>query len=213
PQGAVSSRRPRVKVKITARPLLERKRFAGLRTGQTGVGRLPVPAGRVPIRIIADSAAESHAGFGAGHVVEPVAVEAADLDVFDRLRLDGKIGRLRRRNRRYTCRGAKEKTLQHFHLETPQVARQRLRLRQHRTDGEVLQSPKPPALPLTFLQQARTPVYRTSSIAGPAGQAIVVRRSAVVLARISVNCCPGTTVVPARPGESSGVTPSCQITS
>jgi hypothetical protein len=54
--------------------------------------------------------APPNAGFGARDVVEPIAVQAANLHVFDRLGLDGKIGGLRPRDRNHTRCGAEEKT-------------------------------------------------------------------------------------------------------
>src|SRR5262249_30277523 len=44
-----------------------------------------------------------------------LAVQRADLHVFDRLGLHGKIGSVRSRNRDKSCRGAEEKTLHHLH--------------------------------------------------------------------------------------------------
>src|SRR5205814_3190210 len=60
--------------------------------------------------------ADAHAGLGARNVVEPITIERADLHVFDRLGLDGKIGGLRPRDRNDTRCGAEEKTFHHLHL-------------------------------------------------------------------------------------------------
>src|SRR5207302_3014934 len=49
------------------------------------------------------------------NVVEALAVEGADLHVFDRFGLDGKIGSLRPRHCDKSCRGAEEKTFHHLH--------------------------------------------------------------------------------------------------
>src|SRR5262249_7864868 len=51
----------------------------------------------------------------ARNVIETLAVQRADLHVFDRLGLDGKIGSLRPRNRDKSCCGAEEKTFRHLH--------------------------------------------------------------------------------------------------
>src|SRR5262249_28674541 len=62
-----------------------------------------------------DSAAKPDAGLCPGYVIEPITIETANFDVFNRLRLDGKIGRLHCRNRRHACRGAQENP-PHYHL-------------------------------------------------------------------------------------------------
>src|ERR1041384_3885505 len=61
--------------------------------------------------------ADLEAGIGARDVEEPFAVETADLHVFDRLGLDGKIGRLCPSNRDQTRRAAEEKAFDHLHRD------------------------------------------------------------------------------------------------
>src|SRR5262249_50108931 len=64
---------------------------------------------------LADVAAQMHADVGAGDVVVPSAVQAANLHVLDRFGLDGKIGCLSSPHRNESCRGAEEKTFHHLH--------------------------------------------------------------------------------------------------
>src|SRR5262249_40478281 len=66
-------------------------------------------AGRIEASLHADRAAKLDAGVSTGDVKDPRAVQTADLHVFDRLGLDGKIGRLRPRHCDETRRGAEEK--------------------------------------------------------------------------------------------------------
>ena len=67
----------------------------------------------------ADPAADLDAHIGAGDVIEPHTVQAANLHVLDRLGLNGKIGCLRPSYRNETRCGAKEKAFHHLHLEPP----------------------------------------------------------------------------------------------
>src|SRR5262249_52643661 len=53
---------------------------------------------------------------------EPRAVETTDLHVFDRLGLDGKIGRLCSRHGDETRRGAEEQAFHHLHVKPPVAA-------------------------------------------------------------------------------------------
>src|SRR5205814_9052838 len=73
-------------------------------------------ARHVPPVIGPDIAAELDTGVAARDVVEPLAIECADLHVFDRLGLDGKIGSLCPSHRNETGCGAEEKTFRHLHL-------------------------------------------------------------------------------------------------
>ena len=66
--------------------------------------------------LVADVATELDADIGAGHVVVAGAVETADLHVFDRLGLNGKIGGLCSSDRNETCCRAEEKTFHHLHF-------------------------------------------------------------------------------------------------
>src|ERR1700728_2149535 len=61
-------------------------------------------------------ATDLDAHIGARHIVESRPVEAADLHVFDRLGLNGKISCLPRRNRNQRRRGAEEEAFHHLHL-------------------------------------------------------------------------------------------------
>src|SRR5215470_5976074 len=74
---------------------------------------LPAANG-VPSVIGPNIATDLKTDFSAWNVVETLAVHRADLHVFDRLGLDGKIGSLRPRHGDKPCRGAEEKTL-HLH--------------------------------------------------------------------------------------------------
>ena len=65
----------------------------------------------------ADPAADLDAGIGSGNVEEPGAVDAANLHVFDRFGLNGKIGSLCSRNRNETRRGTEEKAFHHLHRD------------------------------------------------------------------------------------------------
>src|SRR5215510_8456098 len=76
--------------------------------------RLPTACG-VPAVVSPDVTTDLETDIGAGNVEEALAVEGADLHVFDRLGLDGKIGSLRPRNCDKSCRGAEEKTFHHLH--------------------------------------------------------------------------------------------------
>src|SRR6266568_5957956 len=90
---------------------------AGLPTGGAGVIGIPA-SDRIPVIIGADIAADPDAGVGAGDVIESLAVEAADLHVFDRLGLDRQIGRLRTAGCKQAC-GAEEQALHSVHLKPP----------------------------------------------------------------------------------------------
>src|SRR4029077_10891973 len=63
----------------------------------------------------AEVGADLQADVSAGDVVEPCTVQGADLHVFDRLGLYGKIGILCSRNRNETSCGNEEKTFHHLH--------------------------------------------------------------------------------------------------
>src|SRR5712671_5969217 len=76
--------------------------------------RLPAARG-VPAVVGPHVAADLETDVGARNVVEALAVEGADLHVFDRFGLDGKIGSLRPRHCDKSCRGAEEKTFHHLH--------------------------------------------------------------------------------------------------
>src|SRR5215470_9638223 len=75
---------------------------------------LPAAKG-VPFVIGPNITTDLETDLGARDVVEALAVERADLHVFDRLGLDRKIGSLRPRNRDKCCGGAEEKI---FHLHS-----------------------------------------------------------------------------------------------
>ena len=64
----------------------------------------------IGVVLAADITAELHADVGAWNVVEPCAVKAADLHVFDRSGLNRKISGLSSRHRHETCCRAAEKT-------------------------------------------------------------------------------------------------------
>src|SRR4029077_8146276 len=64
----------------------------------------------------ATPAADLNAQIGAGHIVESCPVEAANLHVFDRLCLCGKISCLPRSYRNQTGCGAEEEAFHHLHL-------------------------------------------------------------------------------------------------
>src|SRR5262249_30001593 len=72
-------------------------------------------AGDVPAVVGPDVTTNLQADVSAWNVVEALAVEGADLHVFDRFGLDGKIGSLRPRNCDKSCRRAEEKTFHHLH--------------------------------------------------------------------------------------------------
>src|SRR5262249_19864637 len=67
-------------------------------------------------------ATDLDAHIGARHIVETRPVEAANLHVFDRFGLDGKISCLPSANRNQTSRGAEEEAFHHLHIEPPIVA-------------------------------------------------------------------------------------------
>ena len=73
-------------------------------------------AARVRVRLGAQVAAELQARIGAGDVVEAGTVDRADLHVFDRLRLDRKVGGARRPDRDDTRRAREKKRLRPRHL-------------------------------------------------------------------------------------------------
>src|SRR5262245_31819451 len=85
-----------------------------LRPIGAGVVRLPA-ASNVPTIVGPDVATDLQTDVSAGDVVEALAIEGADLHVFDRFGLDGKIGSLRPRNCDKSCRRAEEKTFHHLH--------------------------------------------------------------------------------------------------
>ena len=74
------------------------------------------PAPAVILGLNAQIPAELEAGVGAGDVVEGVPVQAADLHVLHRLRLDRHVGGLRPSYRDQTRGGTEEKTFHHLHL-------------------------------------------------------------------------------------------------
>src|SRR5689334_8642466 len=88
------------------------------------VGARPTP-GEVtiltPAVFGADPAANLDAHVGAGDVVEPHTVQAANLHVLDRFGLDGKIGCLRPCYRNESRCRAEEKAFHHLHLEPPNI--------------------------------------------------------------------------------------------
>src|SRR5215467_1503152 len=75
---------------------------------------LPAASG-VPAIVGPDVTADLETDLSARNIVESFAVQRADLHVFDRLGLDGKIGSLRPRHCDKSCRGAEEKTFHHLH--------------------------------------------------------------------------------------------------
>src|SRR5207244_5229338 len=89
-------------------------RPASLPPAGSGIGWLPA-ASDVPAIVGSDIAADLETDVSARNVVETLAVQRADLHVFDRFGLDGKIGSLRPRNCDKSCRGAEEKTFHHLH--------------------------------------------------------------------------------------------------
>src|SRR6266404_4576151 len=72
-------------------------------------------AARAHIRFPAHIPADLEAGIGARDIEESIAIETADLHVFDRLGLDGKIGSLCPRDRNETGCGTEEKAFHHLH--------------------------------------------------------------------------------------------------
>ena len=113
-QRAIGGLRAAVEVEVRAMPRRVRAHRAILRARSTRVVRR-ARAGDVPAVVGSDIAADLEADVAARDVVEALAVEGADLHVFDRLGLDGKIGCLRPRNCDESCRGAEEKTFHHLH--------------------------------------------------------------------------------------------------
>ena len=83
----------------------------GLRGGCATLPRRRVVGRSVERRIDTDRAADANAGVGARDVPEAGTIEGADLHVFDRFGLDGKIGRLCAGQRDQTGRGAEHKAL------------------------------------------------------------------------------------------------------
>jgi hypothetical protein len=73
-------------------------------------------AGDVVSVVRTDIAREADTGVGARDVIEPVAIERADLHVLDRLGLDGEIGSLRPDHCDQTRRRAEEKTFHNLHM-------------------------------------------------------------------------------------------------
>src|SRR5205085_2751640 len=67
----------------------------------------------------AQVAAQLDTGVSARDVVEPGAVQGADLHVFDRFGLDGKVGSLCSAHCDETSRGAEDKALNHLHVKPP----------------------------------------------------------------------------------------------
>src|SRR5262249_42384600 len=106
----------RAAVEVEARPMLGcvRAHRAILRAATRCIMRLPAASG-VPAVVGPDVTTDLETDIGAGNVEEALAVEGADLHVFDRLGLDGKIGSLRPRNCDKSCRRAEEKTFHHLH--------------------------------------------------------------------------------------------------
>jgi hypothetical protein len=68
-----------------------------------------------------DPAADLDAHIGAGDVIEPDPIQAANLHVLDRLGLYGKISCLRPSYGNETRCRAKEKAFHHLHLEPPNI--------------------------------------------------------------------------------------------
>ncbi len=66
-----------------------------------------------------DRAADADAGIGARNIIEARAVKRAHLHILDRLRLDGKISRVRTGQRDETRRGAEHSALNDFHVKPP----------------------------------------------------------------------------------------------
>ena len=64
-----------------------------------------------PTRLRPHIAADAEAHVGAGDVIEPHTIHAADLHIFDRLGLDREIGSLRAGQRDETSDAADQKTL------------------------------------------------------------------------------------------------------
>src|SRR5262249_56819536 len=78
----------------------------------------PAPApGVAKVRAKPPQPADLEAGIGARNVEDPFAVQTADLHVFDRFGLDGKIGCLCPSNRDQTRRAAEEQTFHHLHRD------------------------------------------------------------------------------------------------
>src|SRR4029077_7249226 len=91
---------------------------AGLPLIRVGIERTPSQAAvdSAVGDFSANPAADLNAQVGAGHIVESCPVEAANLHVFDRLGLDGKISCLPRSYRNQTGCGAEEEAFHHLHL-------------------------------------------------------------------------------------------------
>src|SRR5438067_423021 len=115
PQRAVGRLRAAVEAKIDSATGRVMAGAAIVRTASPLIYRLPV-AERVVVVVALDRGAKPDAGLRAGQIEEPVTVETADLDVFDRLGLHRHIGCLRPNDRNYTRCGAEEKTFHHPHL-------------------------------------------------------------------------------------------------
>ena len=118
PQRAVLSLGPNVERndRAGACPVVVRVE-AVVTAGATRDERRAAPARVAEILIVTNPAADLDAGIGARNVEEPFAVQTADLHVFDRFGLDGKIGCLRPRNRDQTRRAAEEKAFHHLHRD------------------------------------------------------------------------------------------------
>src|SRR5262249_41694687 len=82
---------------------------------RAGNERAAAAAGVAKILIVTNPTADLDAAIGARNVEEPFAVKAADLHIFDRPGLDGKIGRLGCSHRGETRRAAEQQAFDALH--------------------------------------------------------------------------------------------------
>src|SRR5215831_2961072 len=97
-QRAIGGLRAAVEVEVRTMPCRVRVHRAVLRATSAGIMWLPA-AGGVPTVVGPNIATDLETDLSARNVIETLAVQRADLHVFDRLGLDGKIGSLRPRHR------------------------------------------------------------------------------------------------------------------
>ena len=118
PQRAVFSLGPDVKGDDRAGPRLIVGRVEAVVTAvRSNVVGVAATASVAEVLVVTHPAADLETGIGARDIEEPFAVETADLHVFDRFGLDGKIGCLCPSNRDQTRRAAEEKAFHHLHRD------------------------------------------------------------------------------------------------
>src|SRR4051812_36670381 len=121
PQRAVLGLRAGIDLHVGAMPGGVLRDRTILQTLRAVIGRR-TSASHVPTIVRPDIAAELDAGIAARDVIVTLTIKRADLHVFDRLGLNGKIGCLCSRYRNQTRCGTKEKTFHHLHLNLQVVS-------------------------------------------------------------------------------------------